>query len=119
MTRRSQPLRRSIVGFAAGLSLLLAVTGARADDVEAKFHQAVAGFQNLPTEADHARFGQKAYADAIAFATANNVPYFETTLANGQRRVVMNVAGEAQVKAYMKAFSPARTSFHSMRRLPP
>jgi hypothetical protein len=111
MTRPSQNLRRAIVGFryAAGLGVLLAVTGARADaGSEAKFHQAVAGFQNLPTEADHARFGQKAYADAIAFATTNNVPYFETTTSNGQRRVVMNVAGEDKVKAYMKAFSPAK-----------
>jgi hypothetical protein len=98
--------QRTVQRFGRGDSRQANAQPAARESEQDRYFRLVQGFNSLPTDRDHPSFGLKAFRDAKAFAQANNVQHFVTTLPNGQQRVVMNVVGREQLRAYCRVFSP-------------
>lgn len=71
-----------------------------------RIREATSQFRQLPIDRDHARHGRRVFEAGLRFAKKHNVPYFVETMRNGQKRLVMNVAGPEQIKAYADFFAP-------------
>lgn len=71
-----------------------------------RIREAVSRFRQLPVDRDHARHGRRAFEAGLRFAKKHDIPYFVEKMPSGQKRIVMNVAGEDKIKAYMNIFSP-------------